>query len=115
MPKTNSRAIGKLLEAHKILKKQGRSADTSAGQAFALDLVRHLETGKPGIVTYGGKEVAFKPSDVRVSRTRVSLGNIEIGLTSLQGGEDGEYEAVVIANETDQDRETVPVRIEKAA
>lgn len=115
MPKTNTRAIGKLLDAHKILKKQGRSADTSAGQAFALDLVRHLETGKPGIVTFNGQPHTFKPSDVRVSRTRVSLGNIEIGLTSLQGGDDGEYEAVVHTNETDQDIETVPVRIEKAA
>ena len=108
MPKTNSRAISKLLEAHKILKKQGRSADTSAGQAFALDLVRHLETGKPGIVTIGEQSYPFKPADVRVSKTRVTLGKVEIGLTTLQDGEDGEYSAFIT-------EESAPLRLQQAA
>lgn len=117
MPKTNSRAIGKLLEAHKILKKQGRSADTSAGQAFALDLVRHLETGKPCVLTIGDETYPFQPCDVRVSKTRVTLGKRELGLTTLQDGDDGEYTVVMLVDEDGDNLlgETVPVRIEPAA
>ena len=114
MPKTNSRAISKLLDAQKILKKQGRSADTSAGQAFALDLVRHLETGKPGLLTIGDETHPFKPCDVRVSRTRVTLGHCELGLTSLQGGSDGDYETVMLVDDVNLLGETVPVRLAKA-
>ena len=115
MPKTNSRAIDKLLEAHKILKKQGRSADTSAGQAFALDLVRLLEKNEPAVLTVADETYPFKPCDVRVSRTRVTLGKCELGLTTLQDGEDGEYSVVMLVDEVNLLGETVPVRIQKAA
>lgn len=118
MPKTNTRAISKLLDAHKILKKQGRSADTSAGQAFALDLIRILETGKPAILTIADETYPFKPSDVRVSRTRVTIGKCELGLTTIQdseNGEEGEYATVMLVDEVNLLGETVPVRLQKAA
>lgn len=117
MPKTNSRAIDKLLEAHKILKKQGRSVDTSAGQAFALDLVKLLEKNEPGVLTIDNETYPFKPCDVRVSRTRVTLGKCELGLTTLQDGQDGEYSVVMLVDEDGDNLlgETVPVRLQKAA
>jgi len=115
MPKTNTRAIDKLLEAHKVLKKQGRTSDTSAGQAFALDLVRMLEKNEAGIVTIDDETYPFKPCDVRVSRTRVTLGDCELGLTSLQDGEDGEYSVVMLVDEVNLLGQTVPVRLSKAA
>ena len=117
MPKTNTRAIAKLLEAHKVLKKQGRgNNDTSAGQAFALDLVRHLETGKPGVLKMGDEYVyPFKPADVRVSRTRVSIGKCEnLCLGMLQSDEDGGYAVNMLVDEVNLLGETMPLRIEQA-
>jgi hypothetical protein len=91
MPKTNSRAISKLLEAQKTLKKLGRTHDTTAGQAFANDLVRMLERGKEGTLSIGNNTMTFKPADVRVSRTRVMIGQMTVCLSALAGGTDGEY------------------------
>ncbi len=117
MPKTNSRAIAKLIDAQKILKKQGRNADTSAGQAFARDLVRILETGKPAIVTIGEDRYPFKPADVRVSRTRVTIGGFDASLCHLVGGTDGDYELTVLVSDVPgaELAETCNVRLELAA
>lgn len=113
MAKTNTRAIAKILEAHKVLKKLGRSSDTAAGQAFALDLVQLLEKGKPMTVTIGNEAPKmFRPDDVRVSRTKVMLGKIEIGMMSLTGGTDGAYE--VRGFEDDNHGEAYEVRIAQA-
>lgn len=101
MSKFNQRAIAKLLEAQKILRKVGRSADTSAGQAFAGDLIRLLETGKPITVEISDEgdmvaQATVKPADVRVSKTTVILGKQEIPLCHLQNGTDGDYELLML-------------------
>ncbi len=117
MPKTNSRAIAKLIDAQKILKKQGRNADTSAGQAFARDLIRILETGKPAILTMGDDSYPFKPADVRVSRTRVGIGGFDASLCHLAGGTDGDYELTILVSDVPgaELAETYEVRLELAA
>lgn len=114
MSKTNARAIAKLLEAQKTLKKLGRSSDTSVGIAFASDLIRLLEKGKPCEIALGDERYGFKPCDVRVSRTRVQLGKINLNLGTLQSGTDEDYEVTMLVDEVNLLAETVPVRLAQA-
>lgn len=94
MAKRNTRAIAKLQEAQKIMRKLGRSQDTTAGMAFAQDLINLLERGKHMEMTFGADNVTFKPDDVRVSRTRVMVANRMITMCKLVdgNGDKGSYQ-----------------------
>lgn len=90
MAKRNTRAIAKLQEAQKVMRKLGRSQDTTAGMAFAQDLINLLERGKHMEMTFGADNITFKPDDVRVSRTRVMISNRMITMCKLVSGNDAD-------------------------
>lgn len=91
MPRPNSRAIAKLEEAAKFLDKQERRALTK-GATFARSLCALLQTGKDIALTIANRTQTFKPCDIRVSRTRVSVGNTTFVLGSIQDNDEGGYE-----------------------
>lgn len=119
MARINTRAIAKLQEAHSVLKKQGRRFATEGGIAFTEDLIRLIESGKNGIVVLGDMEYPFKQQDIRVSRTHVNFGKMEIVLGTIQSSNDDEpgYETVLYHEGTgcgDDIGETVKVALKAA-
>jgi hypothetical protein len=119
MARINTRAIEKLLEAHRVLKKESRRFCTQGGMAFTEELIRLIESGKNGIVVLGEEEFPFKQQDIRVSRTHVNFGKMEIVLGTIQPGNDDEagYETVLYHEGTgsnDDIGETVKVALKVA-
>ena len=60
------------------------------GVHFLVD--RLLQTGKDIALTIANRTQTFKPCDIRVSRTRVSVGNTTFVLGSIQDNDEGGYE-----------------------
>ena len=91
MPRLNSRAIAKLEEAAKCLDKLERR-NLTRGATFARNLCTLMQSGKELTLTTDGRSQTFKPCDVRVSRTRVTLGSRTLTLGSIQSNDEGGYE-----------------------
>lgn len=114
MPRINTRAVAKLQEAQKVLKKLGRNFDTSGGTAFAGELIAMLEKAKPFCLNVNGHSFTYRPDDVRVSKTSVYLGNVHIGLTTVVRDHDEEGGGFYLANgETENDDDIKLVLCEK--
>lgn len=91
MPRLNSRAIAKLEDAAKCLDKLERR-DLTRGSTFARALCDLMKTGKELKLTVDGRSQTFKPCDVRVSRTRVTMGTTTLALGTIQSGDEGGFE-----------------------
>lgn len=111
MPRINTRAIAKLEEAQKALKKLGRSTPTEAGQAFAAELIATLKKGKPAVATLGDETVSFKPEDVRVSRTHVMIGKIDVPLTLVRYDNNDNYVMNILVDDVNLLAETCKLEI----
>jgi hypothetical protein len=91
MPRLNSRAIAKLEDAAKCLDKLERR-DLTRGPTFARALCDLMRTGKELKLVVDGRSQTFKPCDVRVSRTRVTLGTTSLTRGTIQSGDEGGFE-----------------------
>lgn len=91
MPRLNSRAIAKLEDAAKCLDKLERR-NLTRGSAFARALCDLMKTSKELALTVDGRTQTFKPCDVRVSRTRVTMGTTTLTLGTIHSGDEGGFE-----------------------
>jgi len=111
MPKINTRAIQKLIAAIGILERETRHGYYYRdGIAFASQLIRLIESGKPiELVIADDKPFRFHPDDLRISKSTVTFGGgYQLSLKMI-GSDDAEFTAVRLVD--DNLGETVPVRM----
>ena len=111
---TNIRAIDQIIDAQQSLSVNPLVEHPSVGITFANELIRHLEAGKPGVVTMGEMSFDFDPAEVTVDGTNVHFGSFEVSLEEIIAHDATPYGIVILVDEVNLLGETVALTLRAA-